>query len=467
MGITKQIEQQAFRAATLVSKFSYPTSWEKLEIDDNTSLWASYTPDYEATPALSGELDCDVAIIGGGFTGVSTAYHLSQRFPEKSIVLLEGKLLANGASGRNGGMMLNWVYGTGSMTDEMTKAVYTATHDTIEDIENIIKKHKLKVSYRRDGCFEVFTDEKRAEAAEADAAYYQSLGIPIQWLNAEELKQKIALNGVYGGLLDSSEGQLNGVQYLRELRPVLQAQGVEIFENTPVTNIQEGSTITLETPQGSVKAKAIVLATNAYTGKLGYFRKAYFPLHSYVFATKAQSESTFQNIGWRGTAAFADDLNRISYASKTLEGHLVFGGGSNLSYDYKFNNGTVIHNPPARAFTDMRSTLTNYLPETKSLEISHKWTGPLAISLKRNCSMGVTGEHNNIYYGLGYSGHGLTAANMAGRVLTDIYAGDMEKWQDMPFVESKFSPIPLEPFRWMGYQLFTRLTGKSPREHHR
>ena len=465
--IAKKIEQAAFKAAKLVSKIGYPTSWEKLEVDENNSLWASYTPNYQATAPLNEDIDCDLAIIGGGFTGVSTAYHFSQRFPEKRVVLLEAKSLANGASGRNGGMMLNWVYGTGSMSDVMTKRVYQSTLDTIDGIEAIIQKHNLKVSYRRDGCFEVFTDAKRAEEAEADAKYYQSLGIPIQWLTAEQARQKIDLEGIYGGLLDPTEGQLNGVEYLRELRPVLQEQGVQVFENTPVTNITEGETIRLETPKGSIKTKAIVLATNGYTGKLGYFRKSYFPLHSHVFSTKAQSDTQLDAMGWHSTAAFADDLNRISYASKTREGHIVFGGGSNLSYDYKFNNRTVVPNPPARAFTDMRSTLTNYLPQTKALEISHKWTGLLAISLRRNCSMGVMGDHKNIYYSLGYSGHGLTAANMAGRVLTDIYSGYMEQWQGLPFVESEFSPIPLEPFRWMGYQMFTRLTGKSPREHHR
>jgi glycine/D-amino acid oxidase-like deaminating enzyme len=251
-------------------------------------------------------------------------YHFSQRYPEKRVVLLEAKALANGASGRNGGMMLNWVYGVGPMSDEMTAHVYHATHQTIDSIEQIIQTHHLDVSYRRDGCFEVFTDEQRAVEAQAEAAHLNSIGVPVQFWDAAQVRQKINLNGIYGGLFDPSEGQLNGVQFIRGLRPVLEVRGVKIYEGTAVTKITEGPTIEVTTANGSVKAKAIVLATNGYTGKLGYFRKAYFPLHSHVFATDPLSDEAARQLGWHGTAGFSDDLNRISYATRTREGHIVF-----------------------------------------------------------------------------------------------------------------------------------------------
>jgi len=307
-------------------------------------------------------------------------------------------------------------------------------------------------------------------SAEAEVQHLNQLGIPIQFLDAKSVRQRIDLNGVTGGLFDPSEGQLNGVQFIRGLRPVLQERGVEIYENTPVTKIDEGSTITLTTSNGTVNAKAIVLALNGYTGKLGYFRKSYFPLHSHVFATDPLPEDQLDALGWHGTAGFADDLNRISYATCTKEGHIVFGGGSNISYRYRFNNGTTFPGSPASArpaFADMHNTLSTYLPGTAPLRHKYQWTGTLAISLRRNCSMGVRGQHNNVYYALGYSGHGVTAANMAGQVITDIYSDNDQPWRDMPFVNAPFSPIPLEPFRWMGYQMMTRLTGKSPREPHR
>ena len=97
------------------------------------------------------------------------------------------------------------------------------------------------------------------------------------------------------------------------------------------------------------------------------------------------------------------------------------------------------------------------------LAIAHRWTGTLGITLSRNCTMGVRGEHKNVYYALGYSGHGVTLANLAGRVLCDVYAGDDTKWRDLPFYEHRLAWIPPDPFRWAGYHLYTSLTGRSPR----
>ena len=137
---------------------------------------------------------------------------------------------------------------------------------------------------------------------------------------------------------------------------------------------------------------------------------------------------------------------------------------------YLWNNRTIFPGSPDSAqpaFADMHKTMSEYLPGTKQLPHNYRWTGTLAITMRRNCSIGVRGEHNNVYYALGYSGHGVTAANMAGRVLTDMYSRHDEEWRGMPFAQGDFSPVPLEPFRWTGYQMMTRLTGRSPRDPHR
>lgn len=438
---------------------------ESLEVDDNRALWASYTPHYTPLAPLNEHRRVDFAIIGGGFTGVSTAYHMSRRFPDKRIALLEAKTLANGASGRNGGMMLNWTteYPT---TDEGLQAVYRVTNEGIDTILNIIERHQLEVSYRRDGSLETFTDPARAEAAHREAEHLQSLGIPIQFLDAQALKTTIDLQKTYGAQLDPNAGQLNGAQYVRALRPVLLEQGVEIYEQSPVTKINEGREIELITPKGRITAGAILLATNGYTGKLGYFRDAIFPLHSHVFATDKLTPEQLTRIGWHSTSGYSDDYDRISYSSLTPEGHIVFGGGSNDSYDYLFRNRTAYPRTPQahpKPFETMKRTWLDYQPGGRDLPIAHRWTGTLGITLARNNLMGVRGEHKNVYYALGYCGHGVTLANVAGEVITDLYSGDHDKWRAMPFYQPDYVRIPPEPFRWLGYQVFTRATGKAVR----
>lgn len=456
-----RLEQATMQLAKGVSWWSYPTSWEKLEVDENQSLWASYTPNYQRNAPLEGDTTADLAIIGGGFTGMSAAYHFSKHFPDKRCIILESKSLANGASGRNGGMMLNWINGIVDKSDEMTARVYNFTNQGIDMITGLIQEHNLDVSYRRDGSMEVFTDAKRAEDAHQWAEHMNSIGVPIKFFTSDDIRQHINLENVFGAVADMNEGQLNGAQYIRAMKPILEMQGVVIYEDSPVTKISEGADVVLTTTNGQVRAKAIVLATNGYTGKLGYFRKGVFPLHSHVFATAPLTSEQKEHVGWYGMAGYSDDLDRISYSTMTNEGNIVFGGGSNESYAYQFGNRTAYQGDASASFRKMQETQTKYLPTARGLPVSHRWTGTLAISLKRNCSIGVL--RNRIFYGLGYSGHGVTLANLAGKVIVDIYGGNTEEVNQHEWYNQDFAPIPLEPFRWIGYHGFTRLTGRSPR----
>ncbi|MEJ5247070.1 MAG: FAD-binding oxidoreductase [Caldilinea sp.] len=461
---------QLMRAGASAANLTWPLNGrifrERLEIDPNCSLWASKTPGYRPRPALKGAIHADLAIIGGGFTGVSTAYYVSKRFPNRRIVLLEAAALANGASGRNGGMMLNWVNGFEDAPPELAARIYRTTSAGIEALCRLIEEHHLSVDYRRDGTVAIYTSPARAEAAHAEVEAQNALGIPTRFLNSSELRAYLRIEHGCGAVLDPGTGQINGAQLVRGLAPVLEARGVQIYEGTPVIRIEEGRRITLTTLEGSVRADAIVLATNGYTGALGYFRDALFPLHSHVFATAALPVDAREQLGWRGLAGFSDDLDRISYASMTCDGHLVFGGGGNHAYSYLFNNRTVFPGGAAaarRAHAAMERTLQRYFPSTQTLPITHRWVGTLGVTFDRRPLIGVRGEHRNVYYALGYSGHGVTLANLAGEILCDLYSGDDSRWRELPFVQRSYPRIPPEPFRWIGYHIFTRLTGKSPR----
>lgn len=434
-----------------------------LDLDAVQSVWTAGGAPYEPLAPLAGDVIADVAIIGGGFTGVSTAYHLSRRFPDRRVVLLEARSLANGASGRNGGLMLNWVNGVGSDDAEVTRRVYAATREGIDGIVALIREHGLAVRHRRDGCMEVLTDARNAEAAHARVERLRGWGIPVEYLDAARVAARLKIQGAHGAVLDPTEGLLHGVDLIRALRPVLLAQGVAIHEGTPVLRVEEGPTITLTTPGGAVKAAAIVLATNGYTPQLGYFKRGIFPLHSHLIATAPLPPEARARLGWGELSGFSDDRDRIAYGGMTPDGRLVFGGGSNASYAYLYGGRAQFPGSAAAGFDAVLERLTAYFPEAAGLGIAHRWTGTLGITMSRVCSMGVMGGHRNVYYALGYSGHGVTLANLAGRVLADIYAGDDERWRDLPFYMRPLGGVPPEPLRWIGYQVYTRLTGRSPR----
>ncbi|MDB4938560.1 MAG: FAD-dependent oxidoreductase [Labilithrix sp.] len=435
--------------------------------DDNRSVWwdaAAARGPYAPAPALAKDLDCDVAIVGGGFTGTSTAYHLARRFPEKRIVLCEARLLANGASGRNGGLVLNWVNGVDTSNLELARRIFDATRSGIDALEARIREHSLDVAFRRKGCLEILTDPKRAEAASREVERMSKAGIPLRFVEGAELARLARFEGAAGAILDPTAGQIDGVSLVRAMRPLIEKLGVHVYEGTPVLGVDEGETIALKTPNATIRAKAIVLATNAYTPRLGYFGSGIVPLHSHLVSTEPLSPDEWEELGWgHELTGFSDDLDRIAYGGMTVRGELVFGGGSNAAYGYGFGNGTVYRGDPQKPFEAIERTLHRYLPKAAKVRIAHRWTGPVALTMSRVCTMGVRGKHRNVYFALGYSGHGITLANMAGEVLTDIYSGDDARWRDLPFYQQKLLFVPPEPFRWVGYHAYTAMTGRSPR----
>jgi glycine/D-amino acid oxidase-like deaminating enzyme len=229
--------------------------------------------------------------------------------------------------------------------------------------------------------------------------------------------------------------------------------------------------VVCETEHGELRARSLVLATNAYTPSLGFFRRGILPLHSHALATAPLDDARWREIGWRGFDGLSDDLDRIAYACRTSGGRLLFGGGGNAAYTYRFGGSPFARRAPSsgsqpgddRVTRSMRGVLARYFPSLADVPVAHRWSGALAITLDRVCSIGVTGDSRNVYYALGYSGHGVALALLAGRVLADFYEGNRDAWRDLPFYQKRLLPFPPEPLRWLGYQLYTRVTGRSPR----
>ena len=399
--------------------------------------------------------------MGGGLTGVSTAWHLRQRSPGLGIVLLEARQLGHGASGRNGGQVLNWINGVTPETAEAMLRIHGATRVGIDLAEELAARYAPPGTFRRQGCLEIYTNARRAAAAQRHAEALHAAGIPVEFLPGTAL----GVNGAYGAILDPLAGRLNGFALLQALRPPLVASGVCLYEDTPVLRVRDGAEIVLETPEGEVRARSLVLATNAHTPALGFFRRGILPLHSHVLATAPLSQPDWARMGWGAWDGFTDDLDRIAYASRTPGDRLLFGGGGNPAYAYHFGGAPAEGAREGdRAERFMRAAMSRYFPALSRAPVEHRWAGTLAITLDRVCSMGVSGANRNVYHALGYSGHGVALALLAGRVLADLYQGNHEAWRDLPFYQKRLLPLPPEPFRWLGYQVYTRLTGRSPRK---
>jgi len=211
----------------------------------------------------------------------------------------------------------------------------------------------------------------------------------------------------------------------------------------------------------------MVLATNAYSPQLGYFSDRLMALHSHVIATEAMTAEARAALGWPSGVSFSDDFDRLTYANVTDQGRILIGGGNNRAYDYVFGNSPVFAKPLDRASEAIRSRFDACFPRAAGVATPRAWSGALGVTGSRVPLQGVRGSHRNIFYSVGYSGSGVTAANLAGRILTDIYAGEADPWLELPGVFRRGEWLPPEPFRWLGYVAYTTATGRSRRRVYR
>ncbi len=429
--------------------------------DANQSVWLAESEPPKPTPPLAGRRTTDVAIVGGGFTGVSTALHLRQLRPELGIALLEAGVLGQGASGRNGGQVLHWINGVSPKTADALRRIHGVTGIGIDLAEQLATQHAPPGTFRRSGALEVLTDSRRAEQAHARVERLRAASIPAEFVPGSLL----GIRGAKGAVLDPLAGRLNGFALLQALRPVLLARGIALHEGARVLRVRGGNEIALETAGGELRAKALVLATNGYTPALGFFRRGLLPLHSHVLATAPLAPAEWERIGWGTWDGFTDDLDRIAYALRTPGGRLLLGGGGNSAYSYRYGSQVCATAASgARAQPFLEGILQRYFPGVARAAVEHRWSGVLGLTLDRVCSIGFGAAGRNVFHALGYSGHGVALGLLAGKVLADLYVGHHEPWRDLPFYQKRLLPLPPEPLRWLGYQAYTRATGRSPRK---
>ena len=425
---------------------------EKLEFDENDSLWATEQPSKK--PALAEDIDVDVAIIGGGYTGLSSAYHILEHYPEKSVAIFEARGVGQGASGRNGGMLLP-LTSNEFMTvysDEKThKRLYDLTVENIDHLDKIMKGQNTDFELRRNGVLMTIAKENQVEKFKEYVQRAQALGRPIEFWDQARTKREIGTDVYFGSIFEPNAGEFHPMKLVHGLKIAAENAGALIYEDSPVFEIQDGETIHLKVGETShnVVTKAVVLATNGYTSKLGYFKNSVLAIHTPMAATPSLPESTFEEIGWKNEAGFFDTNTLLYHVSRTLDNRILIGSGT---VSYFFNNGIISQDDPAVLRVHLQKELGRIYPKLSGMDFEHIWTGVLGFSLDFDQSVGVLGAHKNIYYGLGYAGHGASLSLLFGKVIADLFAGEESQWKGLPFINHQYIPLPPEPLKWVGVQ---------------
>jgi glycine/D-amino acid oxidase-like deaminating enzyme len=427
-------------------------SREKMEFDQNTSPWVSAQP--AKNPPLQENIDLDVAIIGGGYTGLSAAYYLKQHFPEKDIAVFEARGVGQGASGRNGGMILPQTaneYMQVYSNPKTHKLIYDVTVQNFADLTELVKAQSIDCDLKRNGVLLVVAKENQVEKYRQYAEQARSLGIPVEFWDKKRTTDEIGTEVYYASLYDPNGGEVHPIKLVHALKKAAATAGAQIYEDSPVLEIQEGKIINLLVGEQRhrVRAQAVVLATNGYTSKLGYFKNSVLAIHTPMAVTSPLPESIFSEIGWNNKVAFSDTYNLLYHLSITPDQRILIGSGS---VSYFFNNSLVCREDVSTMKSSLLHELVRIYPRLSGIDFENLWTGVLGFTLDFSQSVGVMGEYKNIYYGLAYAGHGVNLSTLFGKIISDLYAGEGEKWKNMPFLNHHFIPLPPEPLKWVSVQ---------------
>lgn len=433
-----------------------PKIWrEPLLFEPNLSYWARSQP--PLNPPLTNNITVDVAVLGGGFTGLSAAYYIRSISPHKRVAVFEAKGCGNGASGRNGAMVLTMTedrYMNFSSAPAIDKKIYDLTAENIQRLSKLSAATGIDCELETNGALQTLLTSEDAKAARTYVHQARSLGMPVEFWDKPQLRKAIGTEVYEAAFFDPSGGQVHPMKLVHVFKAAAEQAGAEIYENTAVASIDEGREHMLHTNSGhTVKARSLVLATNAFTSKLGFFRNAILPVHEYVAVTPPLSERQLAEIGWRMRVSFNDSRTEVFYLGLTKDNRIHIGGGSPSC---SFNNGAG--NPHSDAtsaathFAQLQRELVRIFPALSGVNFEIGWDGIVDWSLDESPSVGCTGKHKNIFYGLGYSGHGVNLTSVFGRIIADLEAGRDEPWKQYPFVNNHLEYVPNEPFRWLGAQ---------------
>jgi glycine/D-amino acid oxidase-like deaminating enzyme len=405
---------------------------------------------------LKGSHKADIVIVGGGFTGLASAYHLSALFPEKRILLLEGACCGYGASGRNGGFcdagvpgLMDYVRKAGP---DLGRKAFDATLYGITQIKRLIADNKLDCDFEENGMIEAAITDEQAAHLEHQQKVYADLGAETKVLAGSDLKSEINSPRYVAALVMPHGAILNPAKLARGLKPIIEQRGVEVYERTVVLRVTPGKLHRIETEMGEVTAPRLVLGLNGYAPQLGFFRNRVMPLCSYVIATEPLRDAQWDSIGWKNRRGIADMRLLFDYQRPTADGRIVIGGSD---YPYYANDALSSGNNKPVIELLTRSLFTTF-PQLEGLRIDHAWGGTMGFSLDFAPSVGVMGEHQNIYYGVAYNGEGVAFSQTAGRIIAELMAGETSPLTELFVVNHKLPYMGPQSVRFLMTRLYKK-----------
>lgn len=409
---------------------------DKMDRMDTLSLWKATAKTFEHGKLLEGNEEADVVIIGAGFTGLSSAYHLHKM--GKSVIVLEQETIGYGASGRNGGMVLPGYKPTmkelaKKYGENEARQLNDLSLNSVELVKNIIDEHQLNCDFRKTGHVVAAYKAKHFEEMKHESEYLNKyFGYETSVLDRNQLPQEIDSPVYYGGLVDNASYSFHPLNYAIGLGEAAKSVGAKIFEHSKALSIEYGrNSVKVVTEKGVVTTKDIIVATDGYSGKLlNELNKGVLPISARIISTEQLPESLLNTVIPKDRMIF-DTSNFLYYFRRTPDHRIVFGGG-----DVRPNLGDA-------AYQSVYDAMVKIMPKLAESKIDYRWGGFIGVTVDTFPIIGRSKE--GAYFATGYSGHGASLSTLFGKLLAQwIVTGnaggfrfEKERLKTFPFYNQK------------------------------
>jgi glycine/D-amino acid oxidase-like deaminating enzyme len=403
-------------------------------------------------PPLDGDTRVDVCIIGAGYTGLWSAWYLTQADPSLRILIVEKEFAGFGASGRNGGWLTGgfaWSHekylSTG--TPEGVRAMVQAMNGTVDEVIRVAGLEGIDADIRRTDELMVAVTPAQMARVTAEVARRQRWGEGsgrVFAIGAEAARARVTIPGLLGGMVVTGVARIQPAKLVRGLAAAVERQGVAIAEGTTVTGIAPGR---VTTDRGIVTARVILRATEGFTATLPGLKRDWLPLNSAQIVTEPLPAAIWDRIGWQGHEILGDFANAYCYCQRTREGRITVGA---RGVPYRMGSATDTNGAPdSETIRRLTAILHRHFPDTGALRIDHAWCGVLGVPRDWCATVGFD-RATGIGWAGGYVGVGVSTSNLAGRTLADLVTGRDSDLVTLPWVGRRVRKWEPEPARWLG-----------------
>jgi glycine/D-amino acid oxidase-like deaminating enzyme len=439
----------------IYSNIPRPESRKSLTDVSHIPFWLDDPAKPFPEPALNQKISTDLLVIGAGYAGLWTALLAREADPAREIVLLEAGETASGASGRNGGFLdasltHGFLNGLARWPAEIARLHALGLQNLVE-IEATLQRLGIECDYQRTGAIDLATEPYLLDEFRELIELAKGYDIPFEYLDQQQLRAVIRSPIFIGGLKGLDSALVNPAQLAWGLRKACLDLGVRVHENTTVTKLEEErDTVIARTLHGSVRARRVALATNAFPPLLKRISHYIVPVYDYALMTEPLTPDQRDSIGWYGREGLSDGNKMFHYFRMSLDGRILWGG-----YDavYYWNNGfgPQLENSPA-SFARLAEHFFQAFPQLEGIRFTHAWGGAIDTCSRFSPFWGTV-HHGKTAYTMGYTGLGVGSTRFGAQVMLDLLDGKKTERTALEMVRTKPLPFPPEPLRSIGINL--------------